>query len=1051
MRKIPLLYVILTMTSTSVLGKVVVFFEKGFPSVDNGAISRITLEKAFGNMSVRFAGLTDIQNALGDTDLFVLPYGSAFPADMWKVIEHHINNGNFLVLGGRPLYVPVYHDGDGWRIGGPQNTFSRYIGVMYSYVVPQVSSSTGRQRSVANGLNNKPLQGDERIWKLEWDEDAPFFGKHPSINFLNPIRVFSNSGFGQRYRGVGFLIDSCGNRLAAPIVADDKFGLKPRRGVYLSFDADSAFWNSDSAIALIHAAAVYASFGADRIWIDLQSLALDPGEHVTGTVDVLHSDIACSSRGPAQLKLQLLAGDSVIETRTLLCENSLHDELNLKTPLIAPGLYRVRAILSAGDTIIDQYTSGVDVRDSLLLRSGEQLEAGRDYFRLGKKPYIPVGINYFSTDPYTSDFFVGGSLGGNAYVWERDFGEMERQGITIVRTGTWLNRFLYLDQVTGAADERLLRAIEAYLDAAARHHMQVIFTFFAFNPQIEMQQGPGQEGDRLGPGSNPYLDPVAVNSEIAYVRSIVSRFKDVPFLSYDLINEPSFANPKRIWKGNSPNGDPMELRAWHRWLEKRYSTIDSLAKEWRVAPSEFKSFDDVPEPTLSDFDLTRYGNPNTVRAVDYDLFAQDAFIQWADTIIEAIRSTGSKQIVTVGQDEGGVTDRVLTQFWANSKVDYTVDHTWWRDDALLWNSVVAKTVEKPNLIEETGPQPVWNMDGTWRWDDQGGLGLEERKLVLGLAAANAGVLHWDWTRSDDFGIMRRDGSQKVWMDALHGIAEFARKAQSYATGVRPPETAIVLPQSLQLSPFNTYALEAQQKAVRVLYQYVRSAAFAVGEYQISQMPAAKLIIVPSPWVLSQDAWDLLMERVRAGATLLISGRVDADDHWVPVPKRTNWWNVKYEPADLTTREVEVNFPGGTVHLSYSGDKTTYAQRGQLSNGKTFDEISLGKGEILYFTFPIELADQLDGIAKIYKYASEQAGVDPSYSTSCSDPGILICPTELYNGTLYVFTSESANSSPFEFHDNLSGKRFMVHLEPGRAGLMLVDKDGKVEASYNVGR
>ena len=108
--------------------------------------------------------------------------------------------------------------------------------------------------------------------------------------------------------------------------------------------------------------------------------------------------------------------------------------------------------------------------------------------------------------------------------------------------------------------------------AAKRHHIQVIFTFFAFEPQSEMEQGRGQEGNRLGPGSNPYLDPAAIEAQQAYLKAIVSRFRDVPFLSFDLINEPSFDNPKRLWIGNSPNGDPNELTAWKHWLEKRYTT-----------------------------------------------------------------------------------------------------------------------------------------------------------------------------------------------------------------------------------------------------------------------------------------------------------------------------------------------------------------------------------------------------------------------------------------------------------------------------------------------
>ena len=844
MRYFYFLVFILLSTVVSSFSKTVVFFEDNFPSVDNGVVSRTTLENAFASMDVRFVGLADLPKSLSDSDLLVLPYGSAFPADGWETISRHLGSGNLLVIGGRPLYVPVYHDSTGWRVEAPQNTFSRYLGIMYSYAVTQRGP-----------------------WNLKWDEDAPFFNEQLSMINFNPRQVFANSGYGQRYRGVGFLVDTEGNRLAAPVVADDRFGRgsKARRGVYLSFDADSTYWSSQTAIDLIRQAAIYASFGGDRLWIDLQSLTLDPGEHVTGTVDVVRNG------EPAKLTLELLSGSKTIETQTMACGNSLHEEIGLTTSLIEPGLYKVRAILSVVDTVIDQYTSGVEVRDTSLLQSGNQLGAGRDYFTLDGKPYLPVGVNYFSTDPNTSDFFVGGSLGGNAYIWERDFAEMERQGITIVRTGTWLNQLRNLDQVTGAADEQLLRALEGYLDAAGRHHIQVIFTFFAFDPQVEMQQGPGQEGDRLGPGSNPYLDPVTVDAEVAYVQSIVSRFKDVPFLSYDLINEPSFANPKFIWKGNSPNGDPSELTAWHHWLEQRYGSVDSLARVWRVPAAELGAFDRVPEPGMADMQLTRSGNPRTVRAIDYNLFAQDAFIQWADTIIQAIRSTGSKQIATVGQDEGGVADRVLDQFWANSQVNYTVNHTWWRDDALLWGSVAAKSTRKPNLIEETGPQPAWNMDGTWRWDDQGGIGLEERKLALAFANANGGVLHWDWSRSDDFGIMRRDGSEKVWMDALHGIAEFAREAQPFATSVKLPQIALVLPQSLQLSTFNIYALEAQQKAVRALYQYARSTAFAIGEYQLAEMPDAKLIIVPAPWILSDEAWDILMSKVKEGATLLISG------------------------------------------------------------------------------------------------------------------------------------------------------------------------------------
>jgi hypothetical protein len=396
--------------------------------------------------------------------------------------------------------------------------------------------------------------------------------------------------------------------------------------------------------------------------------------------------------------------------------------------------------------------------------------------------------------------------------------------------------------------------------------------------------------------------------------------------------------------------------------------------------------------------------------------------------------------VTVGQDEGGVADRVLNHFLADSGVDYTTNHTWWRDDALLWNSLAAKRVDKPNLIEETGPQPAWSMDTAWRWDETNALPLLERKLALGFASGNAGSLHWGWERGDTFGLMRADGSFKQWVDVLSGLARFASDAQPYATEVRLPEIALVLPQSLQLSVFSNWAVDAQQKSVRALYHVARASAYVVGEYQIKLLGNAKLIVVPAPWIMRQEAWDALMAKVRAGATLLISGRIDADEHFQTVEGRG------YAHALLATRDNVVEWPGGSARLTYSGDKTTYAERGVLPEG-TFLEKQVGQGRILYFALPLEFADEVESIGRIYRYAIARAGVQDVYETSCQDPGILICPTRLPNATLYVLTSETSTPAACTLRDVASGARVPVALPPGRAALILIDAQGRIAAHY----
>jgi len=236
--------------------------------------------------------------------------------------------------------------------------------------------------------------------------------------------------------------------------------------------------------------------------------------------------------------------------------------------------------------------------------------------------------------------------------------EMAARGLTFVRTGIWFDRLRLVDSATGAAKESVLRNIEALLVAAGRHGLQVQFTFFSFEPQSLMRSFPA------GPavGRNPYTDPVAVDAEKTFVRSIVSRFKEVPFLSFDLINEPSFSNRLALWRGNQPNRDPTEHAAWNAWLEAHYPGEEALAAAWGARPGALR-FGSVPLPEPEDLALTRNGNPEQVRALDYNLFAPDAFSGRVGEMVEALRATGSRQLVAVGQDEGGVRSRRSAATW----------------------------------------------------------------------------------------------------------------------------------------------------------------------------------------------------------------------------------------------------------------------------------------------------------------------------------------------------------------------------------------------------
>jgi hypothetical protein len=490
----------------------------------------------------------------------------------------------------------------------------------------------------------------------------------------------------------------------------------------------------------------------------------------------------------------------------------------------------------------------------------------------------------------------------------------------------------------------------------------------------------------------------------------------------------------------------VELASWHNWLQDRYGSLTALGAAWSVTPEQLGGFDSVPLPANADLAFTRYRNDREVRAVDYNLFAQEKFAEWVKAMVASIRAAGSQQLIDVGMDEGGVTNRPLNQFYATAGVAFTVNHTYWRDDALLWDAVVAKRPGVPNFVGETGYQPVWGVDGTWRYDELSGYGLIERKWALGFAAGSSGALQWDWAREGDFGMKRMDGSSKSWQFMMRDMGQFAAKAAPYATGLVQPEVAIVLPQSLQLSVLNSTALDGQQKAVRSLYQYARGDCYAVGEYQIEVLGNPKLIILPSPVGLTDSAWSAIRARVENGATLLVTGRFDGDAHFHPTARPAEI-GLPYQPGPLTVRENILKFPGGLTRLTYMGDKTTFLDRAFLPDGSVWVERAVGKGNVLFTPLPLELNDNEQAIGEVYRYALKAAGVAPPYTTSVQDPGILICPSRYPNATLYVVTSESSQKE-VAFRDRASGSQFSTTLDPGRAAMILIGKDGRVLASYN---
>ena len=995
----------------------VIFEQAGFPTLMAEAVPHRTLAAALPDAS--FADIEQLRSgqALQGADLFVMPYGSAVPTSAWPAIRKFLHaGGNLLLIGGQPLRIPVDGDREGGFTQEPaQDSYSRELGFLHTYAAPASLQPT----------------------HFAWRDGYEFLSKVD----LKPTTVFVEEG---RLNGLGYLDSPDATHVAAPVIVSDHLGgeqMKGSRVVALPFTAAKGYWDAEDGKTLLQAVAQYAKAGATSLSIELQYSALRPGELRAVTLH-LHQAKAVAPSGEA--RVELLDGDRVVEEKKVALGGADPSAPVSFTKPLDSGVYTVRATWSPSATGVSEFAeNGFVVEDLSALVSGPALGTRGDFLTLGGKPFFPVGTNYFSTDANGWDF----SGPRNGATWERDFADMERHGVSFVRTGVWMPSFSkFVEGATGEANERFLRNVEAFLSAAHRHHIAVNFTFFAFTPHGADRGRSSSDMDAEPPPPNPYLDQATVRQEEDYIASIARRFGRLPFLSYDLINEPSFSNPRNIFHGNSPNGDQAEVTAWRKWLRERYTTLPALAEVWRVTPEELGSFDSVPLPRASELSYNRYGSRTGVRALDYNLFAQEMFAGWVRQMVATLRETGSSQLINVGQDEGGVTNRVLNQFYATAGVGFTTNHTYWSDDALLWDSIAAKRPGLPNITGETGYQPAWNPDGSWRYDELTGTALEERKWALGFAAGSSGAMQWDWDREVDFGMQRSDGSAKVWESMMRDLGSFAKDAAPYATGLVLPDIALVLPQSLQLSVFNNQALSAQQTAVRVLYQRNRAEAYAVGEYQTDTLGTPKLIIVPSAYGLNAKAWADIEGRVRNGAVLLLSGPFAGDEH-LHTTARARELGLPDELTELLLRDDTIDLPSGKFPLLYEGLRTTMLDKDMLPDGKTWADLPHGKGRVLFSTFPLELNGHEEAIAAAYELAIKAAGIKQTYTTTVKDAGVLICPTKLPHATLYVLTSE-APTQQVSFTDLRSGRTFAGTLQAGRAALLLVDAKGKLLANYH---
>lgn len=946
--------------------RALVFRASGFPTIDAPPIEDKVLETALSGIATVVATSTaELNEHLKerDIDALVLSYGSAFPIDAWSRIQSFLRNGGGLaVLGGAPFHEPVRYESGTWVRGPRQTAFAHDL--LIGPAEPVALDSTWKTISLTGNAFTSVMPAAKTSWALtlRLATEKEFPDEHGSAGPRDAVA-----------RPLVHVIDTTGTPRGCPLLEIDRLRGNEAGARWILAPSDAVL---DAPI--IRAIVQRVLEGAAEVRAVPERASVEKGESVEIFVSVNRPDLA---RDTFSIEVRDASGKSIENLSTSGKLENLNGWLGSTFPVstkdLEPGLYDVTvtrrgAERPPSDQEAFRARTGFWVRDDKLLQNGPKLSASGDWLKKDGKAFPIVGTTYMGRDAHRHYLFEP-----NTHLWDADFADMKRRGINFVRTGIWTAWSRVMSE-PNKVEEEALSSLEAFVQSAAKHGIVVCFNFFAFLPPA------------YG-GSNPYLDPRSIYAQKSFISAFARRFRNVPWVHWDLINEPSYAPLTKLWR-TRPIGDQHEALAWRQWVSTLHRKQNDPQKpvgdkEIKETESKLRTLWHVPDnsnvlgvPREEDFvqgAVQVDKRPRKVR--DFREFTEDTIAEWAHSMRATLKSVGGDTtLVTLGQDEGGIYERATQQLTAHA-LDYTAVHTWWKNDDLLWDGVLTKTPGKPNLHQETGLMRLEDLDGKpWRTPEEAAL-LLERKFAYAFAGRGAGVVEWVWNvnpympldEETTIGLFRVDGTAKPELDTLARFGEFFAKAAPHLDDFEPDPVVIVIPHARSFLGM-TDGIESTKPVVRTLAERFGVVPSAVSDLRIDtdRLKGKKLVIVPSPDVIDEGAAKALLRASKAGTKVLITGAIQGDSYGAMPPSLTALVGAGSHRPVAMHEKTGWATSGFVAFESLRQETTRRADKPSLGPGKL-------TGEVWHEPLPLELARDREPLTKLLQAALAAANVNTS--------------------------------------------------------------------------
>ncbi len=715
-------------------------------------------------------------------------------------------------------------------------------------------------------------------------------------------------------------------------------------------------------------------------------------------------------------------------------------------------LYKVVATVSIDNLTLAEQTTGFlvlseeEISHEMALFKPMYIDESisTDYCLVDGKITAILGTTYFVTDVYRECFY-----NMNAWLCNKEMAQLAGLGFNVLRSGNWTYIAEFYDE-DGSISVRGMRALQAYFILAARHCFTVQFALG--NVMLN------QWDTSLSPIHNQTMRQKCMT----YVRSFAQGFYNYPNVTLDIVNEPSYSI-KGAWSPGKPSYEPGELIRYQEWLSKKYNhDIQALRCAWGESSVALRDFKDITMPDETLFSRRLYRTEqryNYTPVADFFAFARDEFLDWTAEVRANIKKYAPDTIVIMGRDETlripAQQDEILA-----GNIDMVCWHQWHSNADIIYEYLLNKVRGKLCVAQELGMYKYDDIRaGKRHTDDE-----MADKLVKKLLYSFGNFVQWQ-AHDDPFmfelsenalGLYRADMSPTPSVAATKALIASEKKMQSHMLNRNDDciKIATVYNTSYYFSVDHPFAQQGIRNNILALYYHMKEQSDFIPEHLFLKENATaignpKLIILPAMQTLRQDIWQVLLEYVQNGTIVFISGCIDKNPYFGDNAKLslldTNYHMRKlrnFEKLTLHDKEYVLDYRA----ISNYGDISNLFTCGDFDNNG-IQEYTVGKGQILYCPYPIELSSNTEAVCACYEYAIARANAhNEIYRIHAANPNIIFTATSYKACTVYTLINEGFTDS-VTFTDLRSRQHYTVTVEADCGCKLWIDEYGNLLESF----